>query len=332
MATTAPATPSIGWRTPAVIIACGCLMAILTFGPRSTFGFFLQPMSNELGWGRDVFALAVALQNLLWGAVQPFAGAVADRYGTIRSLWVGAILYAAGLVLMAYSTTPGMLTLSAGVLIGFGLAGASFTIVLAAFGKLLPQEWRSFAFGAGTAAGSFGQFLFSPLAVALLHNVGWHNTLIVFAVMVLFCLPLAFAVATPAQDMSAAANAVRPQSFREALGEAFGHGSYILLVLGFFTCGFHVAFITTHLPPYLLDKGLDAKWGGWVIAFIGLFNIIGSIAAASSAASCRSAICSARSISCARSRSPASCWCRSRPRVRSCSAPRWACCGSPPCR
>ena len=279
MATTAPASPSIGWRTPAVIIACGCLMAILTFGPRSTFGFFLQPMSNELGWGRDVFALAVALQNLIWGAVQPFAGAVADRYGTIRSLWVGAILYAAGLVLMAYSTTPGMLTLSAGVLIGFGLAGASFTIVLAAFGKLLPLEWRSFAFGAGTAAGSFGQFLFSPLAVALLGAVGWHNTLIVFAVMVLFCLPLAFAVATPAQDQSAAANAVRPQSFREALGEAFGHGSYILLVLGFFTCGFHVAFITTHLPPYLLDKGLDAKWGGWVIAFIGLFNIIGSITA-----------------------------------------------------
>src|ERR1051325_1086712 len=279
MATTAPATPSMPWRTPAVIIACGCLMAILTFGPRSTFGFFLQPMSNELGWGRDVFALAVALQNLLWGAVQPFAGAVADRYGTIRSLWVGAILYAAGLVLMAYSTTPGMLTLSAGVLIGFGLAGASFTIVLAAFGKRLPQEWRSLAFGARTAAGSFGQFLFSPLAVALLHNVGWHNTLIVFAVMVLFCLPLAFAVATPAQDMSAAANAVRPQSFREALGEAFGHGSYILLVLGFFTCGFHVAFITTHLPPYLVDKGLDAKWGGWVIAFIGLFNIIGSISA-----------------------------------------------------
>ena len=140
MATSAPATPTMGWRTPVVIIACGCLMAILTFGPRSTFGFFLQPMSNELGWGRDVFALAVALQNLIWGAVQPFAGAVADRYGTIRSLWVGAILYAAGLVLMAYSTTPGMLTLSAGVLIGFGLAGASFTIVLAAFGKLLPEE------------------------------------------------------------------------------------------------------------------------------------------------------------------------------------------------
>src|SRR5258708_2682129 len=137
--TTIAQPQSLGWRTPAVIIVCGCLMAILTFGPRSTFGFFLQPLSTELGVGRDVFALAVAIQNLVWGAVQPFAGAVADRFGTLRSLWVGAILYAAGLVLMAYSTTPGMLTLSAGVLIGFGLAGASFTIVLSAFSKLLPE-------------------------------------------------------------------------------------------------------------------------------------------------------------------------------------------------
>jgi MFS family permease len=276
MATTA-ATRSFGWRTPLVIVTCGCLMAILTFGPRSTLGFFLQPMTQEFGWGRDVFALAIAIQNLLWGAAQPFAGAVADRYGTIRSLWVGAILYAAGLVLMSYSTTPGMLSLSAGVLVGFGLAGASFTIVLAAFGKLLPESWRSFAFGAGTAAGSFGQFLFSPLAVALLGSVGWHTTLIVFAVLVLICLPLSLAVATPAQDMGT--STIRPQSFRDALGEAFGHRSYMLLTLGFFTCGFHVAFITTHLPPYLLDKGLEAKWGGWVIAFIGLFNIIGSITA-----------------------------------------------------
>ena len=164
------------------------------------------------------------------------------------------MLYAAGLVLMAYSTTPGMLHLSAGVLVGFGLAGASFTIVLAAFGKLLPESWRSFAFGVGTAAGSFGQFLFSPLAVALLGAVGWHQTLLVFAVMVLLVLPLAFAVATP-RDGHERCGAMRPQSFREALGEAFGHGSYVLLVLGFFTCGFHVAFITVHLPPYLVDRG-----------------------------------------------------------------------------
>jgi MFS family permease len=277
MATTTAPAQTFGWRTPAVILVCGCLISIFTFGPRSTFGFFLQPMSQELGWGRDVFALAVAIQNLLNGVGQPFAGAIADRFGTLRALIGGALLYTAGLILMSYATTPGMLHLSVGVLIGFGLSGASFPIVLAAFGKLMPEAWRSFAFGVGTAAGSFGQFLFSPLAVALMGEIGWHSTLLVFAGIVLLVLPLAFVI-SPANATGSAAAAV-PQSFRQALSEAFGHGSYVLLILGFFTCGFHVAFITTHLPPYLVDKGLDAKWGGWVIAFIGLFNIIGSITA-----------------------------------------------------
>jgi MFS family permease len=281
MSSTAPATPpapSSGWRTPAVIILCGCLMAMLTFGPRSSMGFFLQPMTQELGFGRDVFALAIAIQNLLWGAALPFVGAIADRYGTAVPLAVGAAVYAAGLALMAYSTTPTMLHLSTGVLVGFGLAGASFTLVLAAFGKLLPEKWRGFAFGLGTASGSFGQFLFSPLAVGLLGQIGWSQTLIVFAVLVLLVLPLAFVVSTPPMDMGVGA-AKKPQSFREALTEAFGHSSYILLVLGFFTCGFHIAFITVHLPPYLVDRGLDISWGGWVLAFIGLFNIIGAISA-----------------------------------------------------
>jgi MFS family permease len=281
MSSTAPATPpasALGWRTPAVIILCGCLMAMLTFGPRSSMGFFLQPMTQELGFGRDVFALAIAIQNLLWGAALPFVGAIADRYGTAVPLAVGAAVYAAGLALMAYSTTPMMLHLSTGVLVGFGLAGASFTLVLAAFGKLLPEKWRGFAFGIGTASGSFGQFLFSPLAVGLLGQIGWSQTLVVFAVLVLLVLPLAFVVSTPPMDMGVGA-AKKPQSFREALTEAFGHSSYILLVLGFFTCGFHIAFITVHLPPYLVDRGLDISWGGWVLAFIGLFNIIGAISA-----------------------------------------------------
>ena len=191
-------------------------MAILTFGPRSVFGFFLQPMSQELGWGRDVFALAVAIQNLLWGVALPFAGAVADRYGSLCALAVGGVIYAAGLALMAYSTTPGMLHLSAGVLVGFGLAGASFTIVLAAFGKLLPELMRTFAFGVGTAAGSFGQFLFSPLAVALLDSVGWQQTLLMFAVLVLLVLPLALAVATPAMDMGVGATRNRNRSARRS--------------------------------------------------------------------------------------------------------------------
>ncbi|HEX5507566.1 MAG TPA: MFS transporter, partial [Pseudolabrys sp.] len=164
-----PAT-SPGWRTPAVIIGCGCLIAMVSFGPRSALGFFLTPLSQANHWGRDVFAFALAVQNLLWGIGQPFAGAIADRYGAPRVLAIGAALYAAGLYLMSFSTTPSMLTLSAGVLIGFGLSGCAFTIVVGAFGKLVPEAWRSTAFGFGTAAGSFGQFLFSPLAVAMMDS------------------------------------------------------------------------------------------------------------------------------------------------------------------
>src|ERR1043165_9956124 len=207
MATTTAPAQSFGWRPPAVILVCGCLISIFTFGPRSTFGFFLQPMSQELGWGRDVFALAVAIQNLLNGVGQPFAGAVADRLGTRRALIAGALLYAAGLVLMSYATTPGMLHLSVGVLIGFGLSGASFPIVLAAFGKILPESWRSLAFGVGTAAGSFGQFLFSPLAVDLMAEVGWHTTLLIFAGIVLFVLPFAFVISPGANATGSAAAA-----------------------------------------------------------------------------------------------------------------------------
>jgi MFS family permease len=277
MATTTAPAQSLGWRTPAVILICGCLISICTNGPRSSFGFFLQPMSMELHWGRDVFALAIAIQNIINGIGQPFSGAIADRFGTTRSLIAGALIYSIGLVLMSNATTPGMLTLSAGVLIGFGLSGASFPIVLASFGKLMPPEWRSTAFGIGTAAGSFGQFLFSPLAVVLIGNVGWHNAILVYACIVLLVLPLSLMLATRG-GTPGAGDAV-PQSFREAIGEAFRHGSYVLLILGFFTCGFHVAFITTHLPPYLVDKGLDASWGGWVVAFIGLFNIVGSLTA-----------------------------------------------------
>ncbi len=266
------------WRTPAVIILCGCLIAILTFGPRSTMGFFIQPMGQEFSWGRDIFGLALAIQNLLWGLGQPLAGAIADRFGIVRSLWAGSILYALGLALMAYATTPGMLHLSAGVLIGFGLSGASFNIVLSAFAKLLPEEWRPFGYGAGTAAGSFGQFLFSPLSVALMESYGWQATLLIFAALMLLVLPLSITLAG-APTVSITARTQPNQSFRQALSEAFGHRSYVLLVLGFFTCGFHVAFITAHLPPYLVDKGLDVSWGGWVIALIGLFNIAGSLGA-----------------------------------------------------
>jgi MFS family permease len=268
------------WRTPAVIVVCGCIIAMLSFGPRSALGFFLTPMSQEHNWGRDVFSMALAIQNLLWGLGQPFAGGIADRFGTMRVLAAGAIAYALGLALMSASTTPGMLDLSAGVLIGFGLSGCSFTIVIGAFGKLLPVEWRSIAFGAGTAAGSFGQFLYSPLGVALMDKFGWQASLQIFAGLTLLILPLSMALALPRATTAAAAPsaAVPAQSLRQALAEAFGHRSYVLLVLGFFTCGFQLAFTTVHLPSYLIDRGLSAEVGGWTLATIGLFNIFGSLA------------------------------------------------------
>jgi MFS family permease len=266
---------AIGWRTPAVILICGCLIAMLSFGPRSSLGLFLTPLSSANGWGRDVFGLALAIQNILWGLGQPFAGAIADRFGTIRVLSVGAILYGLGLAIMAHATTPGALQLSAGVLIGFGLSGCSFNIILSAFGKLMPEQWRSLSFGAGTAAGSFGQFLFSPLAVSSSESFGWQNALIIFGVGLLLILPLSLALATPKAEL--VPGAVAPQSLKHALSEAFAHRSYVLLVLGFFTCGFQLAFITVHLPAYLVDRGLSTQIGGWTIAVIGLFNIVGSL-------------------------------------------------------
>jgi len=196
----------------------------------------------------------------------------------VRVLSVGALLYAAGLALMAYTTSPVALQVTAGALIGFGLSGCSFNLVIAAFGKLLPERYRMLAIGAGTAAGSFGQFLFAPFGVALIDNVGWQNALLVFAGLLLFILPMALALATPRSEPKPAGEVAAPtQSLMSALAEAFGHRSYVFLVLGFFTCGFQLAFITLHLPSYLIDRGLSAQVGGWTLAIIGLFNIIGSI-------------------------------------------------------
>jgi MFS family permease len=264
------------WQSIPLIIICGCLIAMLNFGPRSTLGFFLTPISAANGWGRDVFGLAIAIQMLIWGAAQPFVGAIADRFGPVLVLSVGALLYAIGLSWMVFSTTPGAMYLSAGVLVGFGLAGASFTVVIGAFGKLLPMEWRTLSFGVGTAASSFGQFLFSPLAVALNDVFDWSTTLLMFAGVVLLIMPLSLALALPRNTETAAQRAAQ-QSAGAAFSEAIRHPSFVLLVLGYFTCGFQVFFVTVHLPAYLVDRGLSADLGAYVIAVIGLFNIIGSI-------------------------------------------------------
>jgi MFS family permease len=305
-------------------VLCGCLIAMIGFGPRSALGFFLTPLSQAHGWGREVFALSVAVQTLLYGAAQPFSGAIADRFGTVRVIIAGTLLYAAGMFMMAHASTPGMLYLSSGVLIGFGLSGCSFNLVISSFGKLLPESWRSLAFGAGTAAGSFGQFLFSPLGVGLIDAFGWQSALEIFAGLLLLIIPLAFAISTPRSDApqtslrslrkddssqtslrtlrkrdssqtsprslrqhDSAQTSVRSrpqhdpapgtQTYQQALAEALGHRSYILLVLGFFTCGFQLGFVTLHLPSYLIDRGLSAQVGGWTLGVIGLFNIVGAM-------------------------------------------------------
>ena len=278
-----PVTP--GWRTPLVIIICGCIIALVGNGVRSSFGLFLDPMSITFGWGREVFAFAIALQNLVWGIGQPVAGMLADRYGTARVLSLGLICYALGVALMAYSATPGVLALTGGVLVGLGLSGGSFMLVLAAFGRLVPEEKRSTAFGIGTAAGSLGQFAFAPLGQAFIAAYGWQSALLLLALSLMLVIPLVSAL----KGRSDQGVQVRQQTMIEALREAFGHTSYILLVFGFFVCGFHVAFIAAHMPAYLNDLGLGASsltalgftssLAAWSIALVGLFNVLGSYSA-----------------------------------------------------
>ncbi|MCX7338992.1 MAG: MFS transporter [Hyphomicrobiales bacterium] len=272
-----PVTPF--WRTPEAIIVCGCLVALITFGPRASAGLFQLPMITEHGWTREVFSLSLAIQNLLWGVGQPFSGAIADRYGTVRVFMVGLVMYALGLVVMAYASTPGLLHLGAGVLIGFGLSACSFNLVLAAFAKLLPDDWKPIALGAGTAAGSFGQFFYPPIGNILIDSIGWQQALVVFALTVLAAMPLTLALATRGNGRQAtvAGPSAADQSIAQALAEAFRHRSYVLLVIGFFTCGFHLAFITVHMPAYLKDMALPAWVGAWTLAAIGLANAVGSL-------------------------------------------------------
>lgn len=269
-------TSKSGRLSPELVILAACLISMLTFGPRAASGNFQLPILSAYGWGSATFSFALAMQNLLWGVGQPFAGALADRFGTMRVLSGGALLYATGLVLMSVSDTPTTFTLSAGLLIGFGLSGCSMSLVVGALAKLVPESKRAMAFGLVTAAGSFGQFLFSPLSGAMIQGLGWQMTTVAFGVLMLCILPLSLAVAS-APMKAAVSGAPKQQSTREALGEAFAHKSYVLVVLGFFTCGFQLAFITVHFQKYVVEAGLSPQVGYWAFALVGLFNIVGSL-------------------------------------------------------
>jgi MFS family permease len=262
---------------PWLIIIAGCFLAILTIGPRSALGLFQLPLISERGWDRQTFGLAIALQNLFWGLGQPFFGAIADKYGSWKVLLLSALFFAAGFVLMATVKTPLLLYLG-GSLIGLGIGAGGFGIILSAFARHVTSAQRSFAFGLGTAAGSAGMFIFAPLSQEFIARFGWSQALIVIASMMVF-IPL---LAIPLKGNSSSGKTSQTeidQSIGQALREAFGHQSYLLLTAGFFVCGYQVAFITAHFPAYLGDIGIEAKYAAISLALIGFFNIFGSLAA-----------------------------------------------------
>ena len=272
------AKPTPWYYTPTIILLAGCLVAIVNFGVRSTFGQFTLPISEAHGWPRETYSLAIALQNLLWGVATPIAGALADRYGSARVLMVGAVLYAIGIVMMNNAGSPAMLHLGGGVVVGIGIALSSFGIVMAALGRIVPPERRSWAFGLATASGSLGQFIFSPFVGALIAAYDWHTSLLVLAASSLLIIPFAFPLLAQNSSSATATAGETSLSMGKAVSKAFGHGSYNLLVAGFFVCGFQLAFITVHLPPYLAQHGMTKEFAGIAMALIGLFNVAGSYA------------------------------------------------------
>lgn len=259
--------------SPTTVLIAGALILALSLGIRHGFGLFLQPMSEDQGWGREEFALAIAIQNLVWGAAQPLTGMLADRIGAGKAIVGGAVLYGIGLLAMAYAATPLQLSLSAGLLIGLGLSGTSFAVVFGAVSRAVAPERRSLAMGIASAVGSFGQFAMVPVTLSLIAALGWSAALIALAALAVVMVPLATAFAG---DGGRSAPAASELGVRDALAEACAHRGFWLLSFGFFVCGFQVVFIALHLPAYLFDRQLPLSVGTTVLALVGLFNVAGT--------------------------------------------------------
>jgi MFS family permease len=258
------------WRTPLVVLLCGGLILTLALGTRHTFGLYLPPMTLDLGWSRETFAFALAIQNLVYGLATPFAGMISDKYGAPRVLVGGTLLYALGMALMAYTQSGWDFALSAGLLVGLGLSCSGFSIVFGVVGRAFPPEKRTLALGIAGSAGSFGQFMMLPYGQTLINQIGWHNALLICAITVMLILPLSTALV---EDRKAQASR---QSIPEALREALGHSGFVLLCSGYFVCGFQIMFISVHFPAYLIDQRMTPETGMMALALIGLFNIFGT--------------------------------------------------------
>ena len=258
-----------------LLIIAGCAIAAIGNGVRTSFGLFTLPMTGDLGLSREGWGMAMAIQNLAWGIAQPIAGAYADRVGTGRTIAVGAAIYALGVLLMIVSPDAGTLTVTAGIITGVGIAICSFSVVMAAFGRAVPPAKRSLVFGIATAASSFGQFAFAPISQGFINAFGWQSALLYLGMALLLIVPLSYFLRGRTENPTGQADL----PFMQTLAQAWGYGSYRLLVVGFFVCGFHLAFINVHMPAYLVQCGLSPAVGSWTIAVIGLFNIVGSLLA-----------------------------------------------------
>ena len=261
-----------------MLIGSAIILA-LSLGVRHGFGLYLVPMSDEFGWGHNVFSLAIAMQNLIWGAAQPFTGALADKYGSKIVVAVGGVLYTIGLLLMAVSSTGWLLNLSVGLILGLALSATSFSVLLSAVGRAAPPEKRSLAMGIASAAGSFGQFIMLPSTLLLLQNFGWSAALVVSGLLFAMIVPLAWMLKAPAFVVQNTSTNQVQLSFKDILVIAKNHKPFWFLSLGFLVCGFQVVFIGIHLPGYLIDHGFNATTGTVFLALVGLFNIVGTYTA-----------------------------------------------------
>jgi MFS family permease len=259
------------------LLICGATIVTLAMGIRHGFGLWLQPVTQTHGWGRETFAMAIAIQNLAWGVSGIFAGMLADRFGAFRVILVGAVAYSLGLMGMAHAETPLMFAISTGLLIGLAQSGTTYAVVYGVIGRNVPADRRSWAMGVTAAAGSFGQFLMVPTEGFLISQFGWQQALVLLGFAALLIIPMAWGLREP--GFAKSGHQLREQSIVHAIREAFRYPSFRLLMAGYFVCGFQVVFIGVHMPSYLKDKGLSPQVASYALALIGLFNVFGTYAA-----------------------------------------------------